>query len=332
MHITSSTMHAASRLLFLVLSNLQLCVSAAVFLPASSPTISYAPLGDSYASGNGAGVPIDPLCGRYNLAYPVLLAQYFSLTPVSETFYNEACGGAATWSVQAQQLGHIGDSDIVTLTVGGNEVEFFVTLNDCVYHWWQGLGCEAQLKRTRRAIESTDLINNYSNLVREVVQRLKPGARLFVTGYATFFNEETSGCDNATYSVKEPYQYLTRELRNNLNDVVRVLNSIIEGVTSASGAEYVDIDRAYLGHRFCEEGTSGSKIPDKKSWFYNIDSTNTSPNEAFSITGQQQPEVLLSTSDPLKDFEKFTRVFHPTPEGHEAIADAIFRQWTDKSK
>ncbi|KAL9622977.1 MAG: hypothetical protein Q9160_002695 [Pyrenula sp. 1 TL-2023] len=325
-------MHAAFRLSLLALSNLQICTSAAASLHENSPTISYTPLGDSYASGNGAGVPIDPLCGRYNLAYPVLLAQYFSLTPVSETFYNEACGGAATWSVQAQQLGHIDDSDLVTLTVGGNEVEFFVTLNDCVYHWWEGLGCEAQLERTRRAIESTALIDNYSNLVRETVERLKPGARLFVTGYATFFNEETSGCDDETFSVKEPYQYLTRELRRDLNDVVRVLNAIIKGVTSASGAEYVDIDTPYRDHRFCEEDASGSETSDKESWFYNLDTADSQIYGALGTVSQQQQETLHSIGHPLKDFEKFTRVFHPTPEGHEAIADAIFRQWAGKHK
>lgn len=295
-----------------------------------STTISYSPLGDSYASGNGAGEPIRPLCGGYSLAYPVLLAQYFSLTPVSETFYNEACGGATTWSVQSGQLGHVAESDVVTLTVGGNEVEFFATLNDCVYHWWDGRGCEAQMETTRCAIESTTLVENYSSLVRAIVQRLKPGAQLFVTGFGAFFNEDTEGCNGTTFSVKEPYQYLTQGLRKDLNDLVRLLNTVIQGATIANGAEYVDIDNAFTGHRFCEEGVNEPDASRIDTWFYNLDTENFQlrfPNKATQSHeinfGSQQKVFLAGKSD----FEEITRVFHPTPEGHEAIANVIFANW-----
>lgn len=301
---------------------------AASISPAS--TISYSPLGDSYASGNGAGQPIQPLCGRYNLAYPVLLAQYFSLTPVSDTFYDATCGGATTWSVQGQQLGHIAESDLVTLTVGGNEVEFFFTLNDCVYHWWEGRGCETQMESTKRTIESTALIESYSNLIKAIVQQLKPEARLLVTGYATFFNEETEPCNSVTFSVKEPYQFLTRELRKDINELVRLLNTVIEGATSANGAQYVDIDEPFTGHRFCEDGVQEPDISRTDTWFYSLNGT--SPKLHSEGSGSRFPETFVDNLQKTigttsSDFEQFTRVFHPTPDGHTAFADAIFKSW-----
>ena len=75
----------------------------------------YAALGDSYAAGAGP-------CGGFDSAYPVLIANDTRLEFME--FLNLACGGASTASVEKTQVPHIGDADVVTITVGGNEGKF----------------------------------------------------------------------------------------------------------------------------------------------------------------------------------------------------------------
>ncbi|KAL9105434.1 MAG: hypothetical protein Q9227_009395 [Pyrenula ochraceoflavens] len=294
----------------------------------SRSTTIYTSLGDSYASGNGAGVPIRPLCGSYSLAYPVHLAQTFSLTPVSAEFHNVACGGATTWSVQSHQLASVSESDVVTLTVGGNEVDFFSTLNECVYYWWEGSGCEVAMEETRTLIESGALLDRYLDLVQEIVKRLKPSGKLLVTGYARFFSEETEACDNSTFSRRRPDKKLTKELRTDMNHLVRLLNVVIEGAAKAGGAEYVDIDLPYEGHRFCEAGVEEPNLERIETWFYNLQpdkSAETSLMRFFEreYSHYHEQQVVGSMAS---SFEELTRVFHPTPEGHEGIAKAILKQ------
>jgi|SRR2546423_1021799 len=154
-----------------------------------SEIFSYAALGDSYATGAGAGSPrlsphLDIGCGRFSDAYPVQVANSTLLNIGESLFQNLACGGASTVSVLRNQAPWIGDTQIVTLTVGGNEVGFFAVLNECIYKWWPFSTCEKEWQRSRSLIESSDFIGKCNKLAKGAVQNLQPETRLLVTGYA----------------------------------------------------------------------------------------------------------------------------------------------------
>lgn len=241
-------------------------------------TSSYTALGDSYAAGYGAGPskwlprPLDPLCGRTSYAYPKVVAEALGLesADVRRTFHNAACGGATTTSIMKTQLSQIKDSELVTMTVGGNEVDFFAVLNECVHQWRPIKGCEKELETTRQAIQSTTFISNYDKLIEDAVAELAPNAQMIVTGYARFFNEATEQCDNVTFSVTQPDNYLTVELRATLNSLILMLNDVIEAASAVHGAIYLDMDSIFDGHRFCEEGVD-EPSEREATWFFNLD-------------------------------------------------------------
>jgi hypothetical protein len=125
-------------LVFSFLCIFNLCFLQVPAHASSSFIVSYAALGDLYAIGAGAGflqLPphLDVGCGRFSEAYPVQVAKSSSLEIEESQFRNLAYGGASTASVLHGQVLYIGDSRIVTLTVGGNEVDFFAVLNECIY-------------------------------------------------------------------------------------------------------------------------------------------------------------------------------------------------------
>lgn len=295
-----------------------------------SPRItSYAALGDSYASGDGAGSPrilphFDIACGRFSDAYPVQIANSSDLDIEEPAFKNLACGGQSTLTVLRGQVPQIEDSQIVTLTVGGNEVDFFGILNECVHQWRPLSTCDTEWQKSMSLIESNEFIDNYGRLVKETVQTLKPGARLLVTGYAKFFNEETEYCDHVTFSRTDPSNLLTREVRTKLNDLINKLNDVIVAAVQTYGAQYIDMDKIFEHHRFCEEGVLEPDPDRDDTWFFNLRYTGDA-GLIFDDKGTEKL-TLQGLLDPIKDFFDLTRTFHPTSLGHKAIKEEILRQ------
>ena len=293
----------------------------------SSLITSYAALGDSYASGDGAGstkvLPhFDVGCGRFSDAYPVQLANSSALDVQESAFLNLACGGQSTLTVLRGQVPQITDSQLVTLTVGGNEADFFAVLNECIHQWRPISSCDKEWRKSRSLIESTEFIDNYGKLVKGAVQNLKPGARLFITGYARFFNDETEQCSHITFSRTDPNNLLTCAMRAKFNDLISKLNDVIKAAAETFDAKYIDIDSIFEGHRFCEEDVLEPDPHRDETWFFNLKYKN----EA-SLFGEDRPGPMHNgILDPIKDFFDLTRTFHPTSLGHTAIKNEILRQ------
>jgi hypothetical protein len=312
----------------------------ALFLnPAASLT--YAALGDSYPAGDGAGQALLPPhhpdfgCGRFTSAYPILLSQNPSLhIDPSSDFLNLPCGGASTSSVRRTQLplllGKEDGWDVLTLTVGGNEVGFFEVLNACVYRFFPvlpGRGCAAELERARRLVEDgggKGLLKGVGELVRDLAgYKNEVGGRLLVTGYARFFNEATEWCDEVSFAGAGWQElFLTRAMRKEFNEVVRLLNDIVRANAEVYGAEYVDIDAAFEGHRFCEEGGWEALVSDR-TWFFGAPEQDQQVSHKVEIDDERQQETVLGLPNPIGGFVNMTRAFHPTVLGHEAIAKKI---------
>ena len=284
--------------------------------------LNYAALGDSYAAGDGAGssrlLPrFDLTCGRFSEAYPVQVANSTEIAISQYGFQNLACGGASSLSMLYSQIPKLDDADIVTITVGGNEVDFFALLNACVHQWWPSESCEKEMGKARALVQSATFLNKFNKMVAQTKSAIEPDTQLFITGYAAFFNGETRQCNDVGFSRRDPSNVLTNELRKSFNQMVSMLNDVIRAATEAHDATYVDINRLFEGHRFCEEGVVE---PSDRSgtWFFNID------------LNQAEPEYLETDSSaqnllprPIKDFFDMTKTFHPTGLGHQAIAKEI---------
>ena len=227
----------------------------------------YTALGDSYAAGIGAGSNIDSKCSVYNSSYPLLLDRDPHLgSREKRTLHDRACAGATSFDVIRYQLPSLGNSSVATLSTGGNDAHFFRVIDACIYRFngpWAG-DCEHELLESEARLRSYlfYFLEHTYNAVLDAAAH--PDFRLYVTGYARFFNENTTQCNDVDFNYwKLPGRrnYLTKELRARINELVTMLGeeiaAAVERVNGDRGEPrvvYVDYDRAFEGHRFCEEG------------------------------------------------------------------------------
>lgn len=285
----------------------------------SDPIRSYAALGDSYAAGDGAGssqwLPsLDPTCGRFTDAYPNQVADFLDIDRhwYSSKFRNKACGGATTTTVLLKQLPHIVGADLITIQVGGNEVDFFPLLNECIQQWHPLSTCDRELIRARGLIESSSFVASFDRMVKAAARLKHQKARLFVLGYARFFDAESEQCNHVSFSVINPANVLSNKLRRTMNSLVDLLNDVIQGSAEANNAVYIDIDELFEGHRFCQNGTTEPRPDNSDTWFFRA---------ARAQSGMALPNNFDYHS--VSSFFDLTRTFHPTTEGHEAITHKI---------
>lgn len=305
---------------------LSVIIIALLVHPSYSTVGTYAALGDSYAAGDGAGSSrwfphLDPACGRFSEAYPVQIAQNSSLGV--DHFRNVACGGATTKSIVYRQMLYLRGADLVTIQVGGNEVDFFPVLNECIQQWRPLSTCDREINRARSLIQSSRFVQAFDDMVKHATSKTNIGKRLLILGYATFFNAGTEQCNKVSFSKTNPANVLSNELRASFNDLVVMLNTVIESSARAHGATYLDIDTLFEGHRFCEEGVDEPRPDWEGTWFFReapSPAVKQTPRLSDLPTDSQSQTGLLT---PFGKFSDLTRTFHPTGRGHRAIAEHI---------
>lgn len=144
---------------------------------AAPPSFTYDAIGDSYAAGSGA--PIDA-------AYPEVLDGRMRITLEDFAAVPGAKAGPGGNSLESQ-LDALGkDTDLVTLTIGGNDIPWSQAVLICLALddpacLTQIAGVEAQI---RSALPAT-LDTAYTD-----VRAAAPNAHVVVTGYAHLFSPE----------------------------------------------------------------------------------------------------------------------------------------------
>ncbi|KAF2268661.1 hypothetical protein CC78DRAFT_575645 [Lojkania enalia] len=120
----------------------------------------YAALGDSYGSGIGAGEytggPFTEnwRCSRFTDAYGQQLHRELN-DPEQREFSHKACAGKTAEEIRNQHVDF--DTDLITLSAGGNNVGFSNLVDGCIYRFVPGRSPVSRLwKETsgRRAGES----------------------------------------------------------------------------------------------------------------------------------------------------------------------------------
>ena len=191
-----------------------------------------------------------------------------------------------------------------TLSIGGNDLGFFNIINACVFRFYGPYsgGCPDAIRRTHDLLSPrsspSDFDLNLTLVLLEILGKIRwelhPDFFITVTGYTRFFNDETEACDDASFGVwwdsmggwiEGPK--LTRELRGELNELVRGVNDklrgVVEGVNRMFGVGsddgdgrkrrrkkvvFVDYDEMFEGHRFCEEGIQEPDYGRNDTWFF----------------------------------------------------------------
>lgn len=165
-------------------------------------TLSWAALGDSFAAGIGAGTDVDDSgsCRRRTGAYPLWLNVSRDLISTDHAFDFLACSGGTTDDVLNSQLPEFSTTgtnqqQIVTLSIGGNDVGFARILDACITKAWN-TDCDDQLQAAPTTIAGVidKLVTTYTGIL-DAVQNADgtPGFRLIVTGWRS----RASSCRNS---------------------------------------------------------------------------------------------------------------------------------------
>lgn len=228
-----------------------LVVAAVCCCPAAAHAATLVALGDSYSSGEGAP-PYDKAsagCHRSADAWPLDAARQLGMPGRSL-----ACSGAVTDEVtitssdrkperavsQVAQLATIPDVQVVTITVGGNDVGFAKVLAYC----WKHAHCDRHyqphgkdtLTPLIQALEPK-LVTTY-----QTVREAAPSARIVVLGYPRLFpaahNTHLCATDAGLSGGEASY----------LNAKATELGAVVHDAARDAQVFYVDTAGAFSGH------------------------------------------------------------------------------------
>lgn len=198
----------------------------------------YVAMGDSFAAGTGTGVTdLDPACQRSSLAYaPLIEAERFD---TSLTFV--ACGfGVTTQGLIDTQVQYLDrQTDVVTVSVGGNDLGFGTLAGTCIAGTLQQcLGLTAQTEAFVQTVLPGRLDEAY-DAIRDRVRK----AEVIVVGYPRFYADDYVPCPNSL-GIEAPEAAA-------LNDLVETLDAVIADRAAAAGFTYVSVVGAFTGHDMC---------------------------------------------------------------------------------
>jgi lysophospholipase L1-like esterase len=219
-------------------------IAGSAVLPASADnrgTIDYVALGDSYAAGVGAGSYTDLTCFQSPLGYPELLDERKQIHLTA----NATCSGATVRDV-ALTVGSAGaDTDLVTLTVGGNDVNYIGVIFAC----GQGVAaCEGAVGATVTGV--LPLLAAQLDALYDSINAQSPNAEVVVTGYPHLFSPEfgtTIALPALNPATGQPF-VLTPTEQQIINDGTDALNDVIRAEALQAGFTYVDVVQRFDKH------------------------------------------------------------------------------------
>jgi lysophospholipase L1-like esterase len=216
----------------------------------TGPRLHYVALGDSFTSA--PGLPGSSLpCLRSEENYPALVADALD-DSFRVTLDDRSCIGDDTSSLTApQELGGAPiapqaaaldrRTDLVTVSVGGNDYGFFVRLlTGCL-----GLAASPDQVPCEVAPLVDGLATVQQRLVEAVaeVRRRAPDAEVLLVGYPLLVPER-GACAGL------PDDPADRAVAREANEA---LVEVVSGAAAESGAAYVDVARASRGHDLCSD-------------------------------------------------------------------------------
>ena len=257
----------------------------------------------------------DIFCKRYSEAYPLALFMDPCMPGHNDPTRKPdfiACSAAVTQDVSVHQVPNLQPNlDIVTLSIGGNNVGFEAILDGCIFQFnaSNSPNCTETIVAAKAVMSSAQFGNDWMNLTNAILGKLSNSAssKILVTGYTNFFAEDLSDqCDTVSFSYSSSNQpVFTVLLREQLNELSQTLNwylyffvTEVNRKLGATKVVFVDYDEKYNGHRFCRQGVTEPDRNNLDTWFLNL-------NNAAQAT------------------DKSAQNFRPTSSGHAGIKDAV---------
>lgn len=191
--------------------------------------VDYVALGDSYSSGTGAPPYSGGLCFRSDQGYARLWAD----THAVSSFKYAACGGATTQSMTDQFAALDAGTDLVSITIGGNDVGFANTMITCVTA--TDASCADAVDSG--IAQANGVLPARLDATYATIRDRAPNATVVVLGYPRLVEPDGS-C-------------LTPAKRAALNRGADALHAVISARAAAAGVRYVDARAHFAGHGAC---------------------------------------------------------------------------------
>ncbi|MCL2455504.1 MAG: SGNH/GDSL hydrolase family protein [Micrococcales bacterium] len=271
-------------------------------------------VGDSYSSGNGTGLgrvlAPTPVYGyhddayRSSLSYAQGYVTWLNTQGAAATLRNLAVSGATTATVMADQLPLVpADTDVVLLTIGGNDAGFSTIIQLC---FAPGARDPERCSTAVTAAEAQIpvVIESTRQILTALEQQLRPGAEVVLVGYPRLALGDVDyvlRSDTATYDAGQAI----RAVGQVFDDAQRTSLVGAWNAEQALRVTYVPTAEAFAGH----EPDPRADVKNDRRWI----------NEFFETLGATGPGgitvAVLSVDQP--------NWYHPNVAGHQAIAARI---------
>ena len=222
------------RIFACLVSSTLLTLCAATPAAAAADDVDYVAMGDSYSSGVGAPGQTG-LCLRSSNSYP---AQWAARNDPA-SYRLVACGGATTGDVLSNQVPYLTSStDLVTITIGGNDAGFADTVISCT------LGsdsyCAGKVAQSNEYINRT--LPGVLDRTYQAIRQKAPDAEVVVLGYPRLFDVSQTSCGIGGMSVTK---------RRLINGGADQLAAVVADRARAAGFVFSDVRDEFDGHGAC---------------------------------------------------------------------------------
>ncbi|OAH09479.1 SGNH/GDSL hydrolase family protein [Streptomyces jeddahensis] len=222
--------------------------------PAKRPAeeVRYVALGDSFSSGPGIPEQSDSICGRSSNNYPALVARAVGVT----SFTDVTCAGADTshmtnrqGSAPPQLDALRPDTTLVTLGIGGNDLDLTGVLTRCVllgYVAPHGSPCKQSFTLLGRD-EVDSRINATAPEIEAVLKEIharSPQAKVLLVGYPVLFPDDGTACRETVSLATGDFPWI--------RDKEKYLNTMLAQQANVYDATYVDAYGPSIGHDVCK--------------------------------------------------------------------------------
>ncbi|CAN5143219.1 hypothetical protein BH09ACT12_BH09ACT12_08090 [soil metagenome] len=235
--------------------------------------IDYVALGDSYSAGPGlAPQRSDPAeCQRSGSNWPAYLAGWLDVS----SYRDVTCAGATTGALLLDQPRPSGsmvppqlqalspETDLVTVSLGGNDNALFMTLvgtcSELAQEDPDGDPCRSTYSDDGSEARALDEVPVHLAVVIRRIRLTAPGAQVVVVGYPQIFPAGGT-CDAVSLATGDVAWAA---------GVVESRNSAMESAARDEGVRFVDVADASSGHDVCSdepwvtgsEGAAGATEP-----------------------------------------------------------------------
>lgn len=225
-----------------------------------SGPVQYVAMGSSYAAGAGIGEtkPGTPeRCQRAANNYATLLAERLGFE-----LNDQGCGGATTahllgnWDELPPQIDAVqADTDLVTITVGGNDLNYMghvfgESCDPAVGFTYKGKTRPCPSFELPTAADYAEVEQNLAAIGKEIHQRA-PGSTVIFVQYVTLIPD--TNC---------PALQIPDEKLADIRAIGKGLAQATRNAAKASGALVLDVDRMSINHTACDAEPWSKAAPD----------------------------------------------------------------------